>query len=197
MSSRIISVTTQVSSGRVDIRQILRNELLGCRALLDPANQIVKYAMREHAEVVPPNSDDPIAPDSSTKEGRGALPDWLSLGYITPKFSRAVSWAVEYAGNDFGLYQVASGLGKEDDAQKYLNRSKNWRNHWNAKQESLGFTEFVVPRYGNGSFEEPYDPLQCGGCWEDVFVKGGRMEFVLGAKAVRWANGTLPPSPAS
>jgi putative alpha-1,2-mannosidase len=112
MFSRIISVTTQVSSGRVDIRQILRNELLGCRALLDPANQIVKYAMREYAEVVPPNSDDPIAPDSSTKEGRGALPDWLSLGYITPKFSRAVSRVVEYAGNDFGLYQVASGLVK-------------------------------------------------------------------------------------
>jgi putative alpha-1,2-mannosidase len=119
----------------------------------------------------PPNSDDPIAPDSSTKEGRGALPDWLSLSYITPKFSRAVSRAVEYAGNDFGLYQVASGLGKEDDAQKYLNRSKSWRNHWNAKQESLGFTGFVVPRYDNGSFEEPYDPLQCGGCyWGGEFL---------------------------
>jgi hypothetical protein len=33
--------------------------------------------------------------------------------------------------------------------------------------------------------------------WEDVFAKGGRMEFVLGSEAVRWANGTLPPSPAS
>jgi putative alpha-1,2-mannosidase len=33
--------------------------------------------------------------------------------------------------------------------------------------------------------------------WEDVFAKGGSMEFILGAEAVRWANGTLPPSPAS
>jgi putative alpha-1,2-mannosidase len=33
--------------------------------------------------------------------------------------------------------------------------------------------------------------------WEDVFANGGRMEFVLGSEAVRWANGTLPPSPAS
>jgi predicted alpha-1,2-mannosidase len=122
-------------------------------------------AMKTDAEVVPPNNNDPIAPDSSTKEGRGALPDWRSLGYITPRFSRAVSRAVEYAGNDFGLYQVASGLGREGDAQKYLNRSRNWRNHWNTEQESLGFTGFVVPRYGNGSFEEPYDPLQCGGCY--------------------------------
>jgi len=122
-------------------------------------------AMKTDAEVVPPNNNDPIAPDSSTKEGRGALSDWLSLGYITPRFSRAVSRAVEYAGNDFGLYQVAAGLGKKKDAQKYLNRSRNWRNHWNTQQESLGFTGFVVPRYENGSFEEPYDPLQCGGCY--------------------------------
>ena len=33
--------------------------------------------------------------------------------------------------------------------------------------------------------------------WDDVFAEGGRMEFVLGPEAMRWANGTLPPSPAS
>lgn len=33
--------------------------------------------------------------------------------------------------------------------------------------------------------------------WDDVFAQGGKMEFVLGREAVRWANGTLPPSPAS
>lgn len=121
-------------------------------------------AMQTNAETVPPNNNDPIAPDSSTKEGRGALPDWLSLGYITPRFSRAVSRAVEYSSNDFGLYQVASGLGKEEEATKYLNRSRNWRNHWNPKQESLGFSGFVAPRFENGSFQD-YDPLQCGGCY--------------------------------
>lgn len=33
--------------------------------------------------------------------------------------------------------------------------------------------------------------------WEDVFAKGGRLDFVLGEEPVRWANGSLPPSPAS
>src|SRR5262249_1974456 len=33
-------------------------------------------AMQTDAEEVPPNNHDPSAPDSSTKEGRGALPDW-------------------------------------------------------------------------------------------------------------------------
>lgn len=33
--------------------------------------------------------------------------------------------------------------------------------------------------------------------WNDVFADGGTLEFELGENPVRWANGTLPPSPAS
>ena len=33
--------------------------------------------------------------------------------------------------------------------------------------------------------------------WNDVFADGGTLEFELGDDPVRWANGTLPPSPAS
>jgi len=33
--------------------------------------------------------------------------------------------------------------------------------------------------------------------WDDVFSQGGSLDFVLGSEPVRWANGTLPPSPAS
>lgn len=33
--------------------------------------------------------------------------------------------------------------------------------------------------------------------WEDVFADGGTLEFSLGREAVRWADGALPPSPAS
>jgi len=129
-------------------------------------------AMKTDAEVTPPANNDSSAPDSSTKEGRGALPDWKELGYITPRFSRAVSRAVEYSVNDFSLYQVASGLNLSDDAARYLNRSRNWRNHWNANQTSLGFAGFLVPRFENGSFEYPYDPTQCGGCyWGDPYYE--------------------------
>jgi len=129
-------------------------------------------ALKTDAEVVPPNNHDPISPDSSDKEGRGALPDWKQYGYITPDFSRAVSRAMEYSVNDFSLAQVAQGLGYQDDYQKYLNRSRNWRNHWNGEQSSLNFTGFVLPRYGNGSFEYPYDPTQCGGCyWGDPYYE--------------------------
>ncbi|RHZ59768.1 hypothetical protein CDV55_105237 [Aspergillus turcosus] len=133
-------------------------------------------AMVKDAEVAPPNDPiDPMAPDSSTKEGRGALPDWLRLRYITPKYTRAVSRAVEYACNDFGLYQVAAGLDKRADAEKYLNRSRNWRNHWNPEETSLGFSGFVVPRNESGFIET--DPLADSGYWGDPYYEASSWAY--------------------
>lgn len=138
-------------------------------------------AMQTDAEETPPNNHDPKAPDSSTKEGRGALPDWLKYGYITPAFTRAVSRAVEYSTNDFGLYQVASGLGNSADAQKYLTRSRNWRNHWNPAATSNNHSGFVVPRLANGSFVAQ-DPLGCGGCyWGDAYYEDNPWVYSLNA----------------
>ena len=138
-------------------------------------------AMVANAEQVPPNNNDPIAPDSSTANGRGALPDWLHFGWITPAFTRSVSRAVGYAANDFGLYQVASGLRKTDDATKYFQRSQQWRNHWNPDVQSLSSTGFLVPRNADGSFVEQ-DPLQCGGCyWKDAYYQGKPWEYTVNA----------------
>ncbi|ORY19813.1 alpha-1,2-mannosidase family protein [Clohesyomyces aquaticus] len=138
-------------------------------------------AMVTDAETTPPNNHDPKAPDSSTKEGRGALPDWIKYGYITPAFTRAVSRAVEYSANDFGLYQVAKGLGKSAEAQKYLERSRNWRNHWNPDCTSNNHSGFVVPRRANGSFIEQ-DPLSCGGCyWGDAYYEDNPWVYSMNA----------------
>lgn len=127
-------------------------------------------AMVKDAEFTPPNlNPDSMAPDSSTKEGRGALPDWLAYGFITPTYSRAVSRAVEYAYNDYALYQVAIGMGKKSDATKYLNRSRNWRNHWNPELEALNHTGFVVPR--NLTNFLPTDPLNDSGYWGDPYYQ--------------------------
>lgn len=138
-------------------------------------------AMQTDAETVPENNNDSRDTSSSTKEGRGALPDWLELGYITTKYGRSVSRAIEYAGNDFGLYQVASGLGKTEDAEKYLNRSRNWRNQWNPDLEALGFTGFLGPIDEDGNFVDQ-DPLSCGGCyWGDDYYQGLPFEYSFNA----------------
>ncbi|KAF2643371.1 alpha-1,2-mannosidase family protein [Massarina eburnea CBS 473.64] len=138
-------------------------------------------AMQTDAEKAPANNNDPKAPDSSTKEGRGALPDWLKYGWVTPTYTRAVSRAIEYSTNDFGVHQVAAGLGKTVDADKYLNRSRNWRNHWNPDASSNNHTGFVVPRRANGSFVEQ-DPGSCGGCyWGDAYYEDNSWIYSMNA----------------
>lgn len=79
-------------------------------------------AMKTNAEVLPYNNYDPEDLTGSTKEGRGALPDWHKYGYITPNFGRSLSKTVEYSLNDFALSQVAKGEALQD-FQLYLNRS--------------------------------------------------------------------------
>lgn len=79
-------------------------------------------AMKTDAEVLPPNTFDPEDLTGSTKEGRGALSDWLQYGFLTPNSTRAISRTVEYGLNDFSLSQVAKDL-YPADYRKYLNRS--------------------------------------------------------------------------
>ncbi|PVH86069.1 glycoside hydrolase family 92 protein [Cadophora sp. DSE1049] len=136
-------------------------------------------AMVQNAEVVPPLNNGPRDMSSSTKVGRGPLPDWLEYGFIT-KFGRSVSRAVEYAVNDFSLAQVAAGFGKQEDLDRYLARSRQWQNHWNSDATSLNFTGFLVPRTTNSFIEQ--DPLTCGGCyWADAYYQALPWEYSANA----------------
>jgi predicted alpha-1,2-mannosidase len=139
-------------------------------------------AMHKDAEVPPPNNNDPLALDSSTQHGRSALPDWLKFGFITTRYSRSVSRAIEYSANDFALYQVAKGMGKKADSNYYLKRSRNWRNHFDPNATSFGTSGFVVPRTpGNLAFRKQ-NPMSCDGCyWSDPYYEGKPWEYTVGA----------------
>ena len=126
--------------------------------------------MVKDAEVVPYNTFSPDDMTGSVKEGRGALTDWLELGYVSSdRSSRAISRTVEYALNDYALSVVAAGEAP-GDVQKYLNKSAGWQKIWNQEVESVNFTGFLAPRLANGSFDiEGYNPALCGGCeWSDI-----------------------------
>ena len=137
-------------------------------------------ALIKDAEVTPPNVPvDPESPESSDHEGRGALPDWLKYHYITPAFDRSVNRAVDYSINDLSVSLVARGLGKTADADKYLQRSRYWRNHYNHRVPSLNFTGFLAPRNADGSFV-PEDPLSCDGCyWGNYFYEATPWEYTF------------------
>ncbi|KAI5958894.1 hypothetical protein KGF57_002328 [Candida theae] len=138
-------------------------------------------AMKHNAEVAPPYWHDSFAPDASTKEGRGALPDWLKYGYVTRNYTRSVSRTIEYAYDDFALSVVAKQLGYQDDHEKYLARSANWQKIWNkdATADGYNYTGFVQPRNADGSFNSTnYDPFSCGGCyWGDDEYEGKPVEY--------------------
>ncbi|CAJ2505155.1 Uu.00g125490.m01.CDS01 [Anthostomella pinea] len=119
-------------------------------------------------------SDAEVEPQDWSVAGRGNLESWHKLGYIpyddddkngTGPSSRSISRAVEYAYDDFAIALMADGLGKKSDANKYLQRSHNWRNLYNENQEDLyrneagkvqktKFTGFLQPRYLNGMWRQ-------------------------------------------
>ena len=134
--------------------------------------------MMTDAEVVPYSNFDPEDLTGSTKEGRGALPDWLTYGFVTPDYSRAISRTVEYSLNDLSLFQVTSGVAP-DLAVRSLNRSAGWQRIWDHNIASLNFTGFLAPTFGdNDSAVSGYDPLSCGECeWTSIAYEALPWEY--------------------
>ncbi|OQD89476.1 hypothetical protein PENANT_c002G04053 [Penicillium antarcticum] len=110
-----------------------------------------------------------------SSEGRGGLRSWKNLHYIPVEdfdyegfgtMTRSISRTLEYAYNDFAIAQMARGLNKTADAERYEKRSRNWQNlfkkdqtsHWKGKD--TGFTGFFQPKYPNGTWGYQ-DPLAC------------------------------------
>lgn len=119
-------------------------------------------AMLKNAEVQPINTFSHDDESASVKEGRGALDDWLKVGYVSSTSTRAISRTVEYALNDYAVSVVAAGEAPHD-VQKYLNRSAGWQKIWNEDVHSRGFKGFLAPKTLNGTWNlTNYDVLQCG-----------------------------------
>ncbi len=76
--------------------------------------------------------------DDPNDTQRWGLTDWLNLHYVG---NAAIS--LEYAMADFALSRFAGALGDTADARRFLQRSGNWRNSWNADDG------FIEPRVGN------------------------------------------------
>ncbi len=134
-------------------------------------------AMLKDATVVPYNQFNPIDLTGDIQQGRGALSEWINLGYIAvDRNSRSISRTIEYSSNDYSLAVVAQGLGKKDDHELYLKRSAQWQNLWAHDFEYKGFKGFMAPRLRNGRWRDldEYNPAKCDtGCgWADTTYEG-------------------------
>ena len=105
--------------------------------------------------------DQPKSADYIDGKGRRALPSYLKYGYIPLEDSvweafhkrEQVSRTLEYALDDYALSQFANKLGKTDDANILLKRSKNYKN---VIDPSTGYAR---GRYADGRWIEPFNPL--------------------------------------
>ncbi|KAI6380848.1 hypothetical protein MCOR25_001517 [Pyricularia grisea] len=109
-------------------------------------------------------------------EGRGGLDSWKELGYIPVQdfdykgfgtLTRSVSRTLEYSYNDFCVSQIAGGLDRQQDKEKYRGRSGNWQALFKADQTSkfdngtdTGFKGFFQPKFMNRTFGYQ-NPLNC------------------------------------
>ena len=120
-------------------------------------------AMLKNAEIMPVNTFSYDDKTASVKEGRGALDDWLKVGYVSSNSTRCISRTADYSLNDYAVSVVARGE-SPNDARKYLARSAGWQKIWNMDVESRSFQGFLAPKTIEGEWDlTNYDVLQCGG----------------------------------
>ncbi len=122
--------------------------------------------------------DAEVSPADHYKEGRGGLGDWHKLGYVSIEGSdRPGSVSMEYAADDFEIALLAQGLGDTADYEKYLRRSGNWRNLWDANFEAGGFKGFIRPRHRDGSWLTPFTAMDTCTWGGNTFYEGNSWTY--------------------
>jgi predicted alpha-1,2-mannosidase len=117
-------------------------------------------------------------PRDQFKEGRGGLADWKQLGYVSVEaVDRPGSKQMEYAADDYEIAVLAAGLGKENDSKKYAARAENWRKLWDAQLTDGGISGFIHPRHRDGSWLEPFTPLDSGSWGSKTFYEGNAWTY--------------------
>ncbi|MFN3433793.1 MAG: GH92 family glycosyl hydrolase [Sphingomonas sp.] len=99
-------------------------------------------------------SFDFTAPDLDNSKGRDL---YDRMGYVpADRWFESVSRTQEYAYDDWASSHLARAAGRTADADRLLKRSRNWRN---VIDGGIGFAR---PRFADGSWWTPYDPIQLG-----------------------------------
>ena len=106
---------------------------------------------------------------TSTVPYYAGLGEYMELGYVPmDKVSTAASTTLEYAYDDWTIYNAALKAGRRDIAQEYGKRAQYYRNIYDT---DLGFAR---PRFSDGSFKKDFDVLQTHG---EGFIEGNSWNF--------------------
>jgi len=93
------------------------------------------------------------------------------LGYIpADSLVESVAMGMEYSIADWGIAQMAKRMGKASDYAYFLNRSKNYRNYFDAS------TRFVRGRVGEQEWRTPFSPF-VSRHMKDDFSEGNAWQY--------------------
>lgn len=105
-----------------------------------------------------------------TAVGRAGVEDYNKLGYIPydSGVGQNVSRTLEYAYDDFSIYQLAKALDRpKKEIELYKKRSLNYKNVYDAE------TKFMRGKLANGDFVKEFDPME----WGQAFTEGSSMHY--------------------
>ncbi|MFH6950301.1 GH92 family glycosyl hydrolase [Flavobacterium sp. FlaQc-51] len=96
---------------------------------------------------------------------------YMTKDYVPEdKNGSSVSKTLEYAYDDWAIAQAAKKLGKTDIYNEFIERSKNYKNVYDAK------TGFMRPKLNDGTFKKEFDPLDTHG---QGFIEGNSWNYSL------------------
>ncbi len=101
--------------------------------------------------------------------GRKGVEDYNKLGYVpSDVVGESVARTLEYAYDDFSIYQLGKALGKPaSEIELYRQRSLNYKNVFDPA------TRFMRGKNKNGVFDTPFDPYRWGG----AFIEGNSWHY--------------------
>ncbi|MHC8950438.1 GH92 family glycosyl hydrolase [Sphingobacterium hungaricum] len=105
-----------------------------------------------------------------TAVGRAGASYYNELGYVPydVKINENAARTLEYAYDDFAIYQLAKSLGKsEEDQTFYKNRSYNYQKLFDPS------TGLMRGKNQDGKFQTPFNPFK----WGDAFTEGNSWHY--------------------
>lgn len=102
--------------------------------------------------------------------GRRGFDYYNKLGYVPydVKINENVARTLEYAYDDWCIYQFGKALGKgKKELAPYKKRALNYRNVFDSE------TRLMRGRNADGSFQKPFNPLK----WGDAFTEGNSWHY--------------------
>ncbi|MFO8056409.1 MAG: GH92 family glycosyl hydrolase [bacterium] len=108
-------------------------------------------------------------PEQAGYDGMVGIEPYRELGYVPGDLYRsAASRTIEFSYNDWCLANLAGALGKDEDRDLFMSRSRNWRKLWHEK------SGFIRSRKKNGEFEKPFFPS----LWTSYYVEGNARQWL-------------------